>query len=90
MMVVLQAKMRKPDGMRSYAGVARIRALITLCLPTSMAASSRHGIFENNPYEGLPSLTELEAEVLWEYAKLSQNVKDVRKHACTRRVLTSL
>ncbi|KAF7792912.1 hypothetical protein EIP86_004014 [Pleurotus ostreatoroseus] len=42
-----------------------------------MAAPSRHGIYENNPYEGLPALTELEAEVLWEYAKLSQSVKDL-------------
>ncbi|KAJ3558374.1 hypothetical protein NM688_g968 [Phlebia brevispora] len=36
-----------------------------------------HEIFEMNPYEGHPSLSELEAEVLWEYAKLAQNVKDL-------------
>ena len=35
-------------------------------------------IFEVNPYEGHASLTQLEAEVLWEYAKLSQHVKIVQ------------
>lgn len=43
-----------------------------------------HDIFLNNPYESHPSLTPLEAEVLWEYAKLAQHVKLVRqtrKHA---------
>ena len=30
-----------------------------------------------NPYEGHPELTKLEAEVLWEYAKLAKNVKSV-------------
>ncbi|EKM82579.1 hypothetical protein AGABI1DRAFT_33570 [Agaricus bisporus var. burnettii JB137-S8] len=34
-----------------------------------------HDIFLNNPYESHPSLTPLEAEVLWEYAKLAQHVK---------------
>ena len=34
-------------------------------------------VFEVNPYEGHPSLTQLESEVLWEYAKLSQHVKIV-------------
>ena len=37
-------------------------------------------VFETNPYEGHPGLSELEAEVLWEYAKLSQNLKEVRDH----------
>ncbi|KAJ3881331.1 DASH complex subunit Dad3-domain-containing protein [Lentinula edodes] len=32
-------------------------------------------IFEQNPYENHPSLSAVEAEVLWEYAKLAQNVK---------------
>lgn len=31
-----------------------------------------------NPYEGHQELTKLEAEVLWEYAKLAKNVKSVR------------
>jgi DASH complex subunit DAD3 len=35
-------------------------------------------IFEVNPYESHPSLTPIESEVLWEYAKLSQHIKDVR------------
>jgi len=34
-------------------------------------------IFDVNPYETHASLTPLEANVLWEYAKLSQHVKDV-------------
>lgn len=34
-------------------------------------------VFETNPYEDHPSLTTLEADVLWEYAKLSQHVKIV-------------
>jgi len=34
-------------------------------------------IFETNPYETHPSLSPLEADVLWEYAKLSQHVKEM-------------
>lgn len=30
-------------------------------------------IFSNNPYEGHPALSPLEAEVLWTYAKLVQH-----------------
>ncbi len=41
-------------------------------------ASSQNQIFSVNPYEDHPSLTQLEADVLWEYAKLNQHVKDVR------------
>ena len=33
---------------------------------------------EINPYEGHPELSKLEADVLWEYAKLAKNVKTVR------------
>jgi len=33
---------------------------------------------ETNPYEDHQELTKLEAEVLWEYAKLAKNVKSVR------------
>lgn len=44
-------------------------------MSTSLTNST---IFEANPYEGHPNLTELEAEVLWQYAKLAQNVKEVR------------
>jgi hypothetical protein len=35
-------------------------------------------IFEVNPYEGHPELTQTEAEVLWEYAKLNQRLKIAR------------
>ncbi|KAI0372995.1 hypothetical protein BV20DRAFT_963460 [Pilatotrama ljubarskyi] len=50
-------------------------------MSTALANSS---IFETNPYEGHPNLSELEAEVLWQYAKLSQNIKELI--AETRRV----
>jgi len=42
---------------------------------------SAQDIFEHNPYEDHPSLTPLEADVLWEYAKLNQHIKDVRTQA---------
>jgi DASH complex subunit DAD3 len=43
-----------------------------------MASSlSNSTALESNPYDGLPNLTELEAEVLWQYAKLAQNIKEV-------------
>ncbi|CCM04430.1 uncharacterized protein FIBRA_06609 [Fibroporia radiculosa] len=32
---------------------------------------------DTNPYEGHPALSETEAEVLWQYAKLSQNIKEL-------------
>ncbi|EPT04124.1 hypothetical protein FOMPIDRAFT_1114960 [Fomitopsis schrenkii] len=34
-------------------------------------------IFATNPYADHPSLSETEAEVLWQYAKLSQNIKEL-------------
>ena len=34
-------------------------------------------IFEANPYESHPELSQTEAEVLWEYAKLNQRLKIV-------------
>ena len=34
-------------------------------------------IFLVNPYQSHPSLTPLEADVLWEYAKLAQNLQMV-------------
>ena len=34
-------------------------------------------IFEVNPYENHPELSQTEAEVLWEYAKLNQRLKIV-------------
>ena len=49
----------------------------TAVMATSSSASSGQ-IFSVNPYENHPSLTEIEAEVLWEYAKLNQHIKDVR------------
>lgn len=35
-------------------------------------------VFTTNPYAEHPNLSETEAEVLWQYAKLSQNIKEVR------------
>ncbi|KAI0822727.1 DASH complex subunit Dad3-domain-containing protein [Trametes gibbosa] len=49
-----------------------------------MSTALSDSIFETNPYVGHPNLSELEAEVLWQYAKLSQNVKELI--AETRRV----
>jgi len=43
-------------------------------MASSMAAND---IFTTNPYESHPALSPTEAEVLWEYAKLAQNVKMV-------------
>ena len=44
---------------------------------TIMATSSSQ-IFTVNPYENHPGLTQVEADTLWEYAKLNQHIKDVR------------
>lgn len=38
---------------------------------------SPNDILTINPYESHPSLTPLEAAVLWEYAKLAHNVRMV-------------
>ncbi|KAF9026141.1 hypothetical protein BDZ89DRAFT_1016436 [Hymenopellis radicata] len=43
-------------------------------------------IFLENPYTGHPELTTCEADVLWEYAKLAQNVKQL---AAKSKVLTT-
>lgn len=43
------------------------------------AGTSNSQIFSVNPYEDHPSLTQIEADVLWEYAKLNQHIKDVRR-----------
>ena len=56
----------------------RLRSLAELRTQIALSmANADYGneIFEVNPYEGHASLTQLEAEVLWEYAKLSQHVK---------------
>ena len=44
---------------------------------TATVTSSPDLIFEANPYGTYQSLSPLEADVLWEYAKLSQHVKEV-------------
>lgn len=35
-------------------------------------------VLEKNPYEGNAHYSQLESEVLWEYAKLAQHLKEVR------------
>jgi len=42
---------------------------------------SINDVFDFNPYEAHPSLSPLEADVLWEYAKLSQHVKELTTQA---------
>lgn len=44
------------------------------------AAAASTTVFTRNPYEGHPALSPLEAEVLWEYAKLAAHVKNVSSH----------
>jgi hypothetical protein len=46
-------------------------------LHTTSVTGTASEVFIKNPYESHPSLTSTEAEVLWEYAKLAQHVKDV-------------
>ncbi|KAL0946829.1 hypothetical protein HGRIS_012998 [Hohenbuehelia grisea] len=41
------------------------------------SATATDDILAANPYQGHPSLSPLEAEVLWEYAKLAHHVKFV-------------
>ena len=48
-------------------------------MDASAGTSNSHQIFSVNPYEDHPILTQIEADVLWEYAKLNQHIKDVRR-----------
>ena len=41
-------------------------------------ATSLDDLLTTNPYDGHPSLSQLDADVLWEYAKLAHHVKAVR------------
>lgn len=43
-----------------------------------MTSAPAQDVFTTNPYASHPKLTQLEAEVLWEYAKLAQHIKLVR------------
>jgi len=42
-----------------------------------MSSQPSNDIFLVNPYQSHPSLTPLETEVLWEYAKLAHNLRMV-------------
>ncbi|KAI5120485.1 hypothetical protein M0805_006505 [Coniferiporia weirii] len=44
-------------------------------MTSSAEPDSANAIFASNPYDGHPALSQLEADVLWEYAKLAQHVK---------------
>lgn len=45
---------------------------------STTAVEAANDVFTLNPYEGHPALSQLESDVLWEYAKLAQHVKIVR------------
>ncbi|KAK7690148.1 hypothetical protein QCA50_006797 [Cerrena zonata] len=49
-----------------------------------MSSPLGSGLHNVNPYEGYSSVTGLESEVLWQYAKLAQNIKELA--AETRRL----
>ncbi|KAJ7126624.1 DASH complex subunit Dad3-domain-containing protein [Mycena crocata] len=36
-------------------------------------------VFSENPYSNQPTLSSIEAEVLWEYAKLAENLKRLKQ-----------
>jgi hypothetical protein len=61
----------------------RARSLPTTIMTTIAANDMGVDILDANPYDGHPALTQLESEVLWEYAKLSQQIKTVRLHNTT-------
>lgn len=42
-----------------------------------MSSQADEEVHDVNPYEGNPNLTQLESEVLWQYAVLAQNIKEV-------------
>ena len=65
------------EGMRVMPG-GPVRPRSFVAGPSGMTTSGGSQIFAINPYEDHPSLSALEAEVLWEYAKLNQQIKDVR------------
>ncbi|KAJ7918701.1 hypothetical protein B0H13DRAFT_274532 [Mycena leptocephala] len=44
-----------------------------------MSSPPPSDIFAENPYVNHPSLSPIEAEVLWEYAKLAQNLKSLKQ-----------
>ena len=45
-----------------------------------MSSSTPLTILKENPYAGHPELSALEADLLWEYAKMAALVKQVREH----------
>lgn len=71
---VAEVSLTVSEQRAARSALAKVQATI---LRQSMATSSSP-IFTVNPYESHPSLTQIEADVLWEYAKLNQHIKDVR------------
>jgi hypothetical protein len=51
--------------------------LFILGLSLRLASKGNYHILMSNPYDAHPSLSQLEAAVLWEYARLAQNVRMV-------------
>ncbi|KII88089.1 hypothetical protein PLICRDRAFT_611382 [Plicaturopsis crispa FD-325 SS-3] len=49
-----------------------------------MSSPTGDAIFDTNPYESHPALTQTQADVLWEYAKLSRHINSLT--AETRRL----
>jgi hypothetical protein len=62
---------------RTSVGMENLEFSTQTAIMTTTATSA-DSIFETNPYEMHPGLSPLEADVLWEYAKLSQHIKEVR------------
>ncbi|KAJ7746942.1 DASH complex subunit Dad3-domain-containing protein [Mycena maculata] len=50
---------------------------------SSPTVQSSESIFVENPYINHPNLSPIEAEVLWEYAKLAQNLKQLKQRTHT-------
>ena len=73
-------------GHASYSMCHTIRSILFRALPhpdfrsseLGTGATSKSQIFSINPYGDHANLTQIEADVLWEYAKLNQHIKDVR------------
>lgn len=64
-----------PHGRLHIWHWSRSLARAHICIMASSSPAT--DIFTENPYEHHPSLSSLEAEALWEYAKLAQHVKQV-------------
>lgn len=69
---------RKPQARDDLTSTLTPSPLLARVGSVMNQSTSGPEIFATNPYADHPSLSETEAEVLWQYAKLSQNIKEVR------------